>query len=287
MRHESVQIDCIKIPRGRRRAKDDKVHSLAQSIASIGLLQPIGVTPDYRLVYGLHRIKAVELLKRRTIDCVFIEADALRTELAEIDENVERNALEALEWSQTLKRRKEIYEALHPEAKAGAAGGNAKATNAKSALVEKTPSFTADTAEKTGASQRTIQEDVAIAENISEGVQKQIADLPIADNKGELKRLAALPEKDQEKVAEKLKSGKAETVREALPKSTAKPKTGRGEPTIDARKFKALEDSIGKCVRLNTELKQHAGGPAYHESIRVHLNESLKVIKDWRKSVTR
>jgi hypothetical protein len=46
-----------------------------------------------------------------------LDVDELSSELAEIDENLIRNPLTKLEESEQMKRRKEIYEILHPESK--------------------------------------------------------------------------------------------------------------------------------------------------------------------------
>ena len=118
-RRELIPIEKISIPSGRRQLRDEMVRSLAASIVKLGLLEPIGVTPEYRLVFGFHRVEACKLCGLTEIPVVVIAADDLHTELAEIDENVERNALTALEWSEQLKRRKEIYESINPETKRG------------------------------------------------------------------------------------------------------------------------------------------------------------------------
>ena len=118
-RREQIPIEKISIPPGRRQLRDEKVRSLAASIAKLGLLEPIGLTVEHRLIFGLHRLEACKLCGLSEIPAVVIAADDLHTELAEIDENVERNALTALEWSEQLQRRKQIYEALNPETRRG------------------------------------------------------------------------------------------------------------------------------------------------------------------------
>jgi len=114
---KSVRIASVKIAKGRRPARD--VRELAGSIQELGLLNPITVTKGNNLVAGLHRIRACELLGWKTITAIEIEADALHAQLAEIDENLVRNELTVLERSEQLARRKQVYEAIHPETRKG------------------------------------------------------------------------------------------------------------------------------------------------------------------------
>jgi ParB family transcriptional regulator, chromosome partitioning protein len=146
-------IECSEESR-RRSLVLKNVDTLAESIAQIGLLEPIGIKalPDgerYKLLYGYHRLKACERLgwtriPAREVDEKDNEARAeesrraakkggasesqladitaeLFEALAEIDENLMRADLEAYEYSQHITERKAIYDKLHPSAtKAGA-----------------------------------------------------------------------------------------------------------------------------------------------------------------------
>lgn len=173
-------------------------------------------------------MEAYRSLGRQSIPSLIFDTDPLRVELAEIDENVQRTDLTALEWSQVLKRRKEIYEELHPETKAGAAGGIAsvkaqgKTPIASNQTTDKksVASFAVDTAAKLNVDQRTIRRDVQIAEKIAPAVQQKIAATPIADSKTDLLALAKLAPKQQERVIDRIMSGKSETV---IPFSEAAP----------------------------------------------------------------
>lgn len=66
-------------------------------------------------------------------------------------------------------RRKQIYEALHPETKQYVAGGKARQKTASDKM-----SFANDTAKKIGKSKRTIERDLQIAENIDEDVKREL-----------------------------------------------------------------------------------------------------------------
>lgn len=56
-------------------------------------------------------------------------------------------------------RRKEAYEALHPETKAHVAGAHGSNKSQGNASANLAPAFTADTAAKTGQSERAVQRD--------------------------------------------------------------------------------------------------------------------------------
>ena len=64
---KDVKIADIKI--GKRHRKDmGDLTSLAESIRQIGLLQPIGVTDKFRLVFGERRLRAQrDILKKKSI----------------------------------------------------------------------------------------------------------------------------------------------------------------------------------------------------------------------------
>jgi len=90
--------------------------------------------------------------------------------LAEIDENLQRCRLTKLEEAEAHKRRKEIYEALHPQTKHG---GDRKSKVAKSSgKVCHLKSYAEDAAEKTGKKARTVRLRVALAERIPDDVRR-------------------------------------------------------------------------------------------------------------------
>lgn len=116
-----IAISEIKINLGRREASLNGINELIRSISEVGLLNPITVDPDYTLIAGLHRLEAAKRLGWTEIECMVCGLEGLQAELAEIDENVVRTALSTIEYGELLERRKEIYESLYPETKAGVA----------------------------------------------------------------------------------------------------------------------------------------------------------------------
>ena len=113
-----VPISKITVNPGRREALPGDVKELADSIAEVGLINPIMVDQSHTLIAGLHRLEAMKLLGRTEIECTVSDLDGLQVALAEIDENFVRKDLSDDEFRELLLRRKEIYESLHPETKA-------------------------------------------------------------------------------------------------------------------------------------------------------------------------
>ena len=200
-----LPINAITVRSDRRRLRN--VEALAESIARLGLLNPITVVPTgdcYRLVAGLHRLEACRRLGWTTIPATVATMGELAAELAQIDENLVRNDLTVLERAEHLARRKAIYEKLHPETRHGGApgrkGGGKKAKDAPHA------SFAADTSAKAGIAPRTVQEDVQLATRPAPDVRDAVRATPIADEKKMLLKLAGLSPARQRTALAKAKS---------------------------------------------------------------------------------
>jgi ParB family chromosome partitioning protein len=197
----TVPITSIIVADGRRPLRD--VAELAASIAEVGLLNPITVTHEHRLIAGYHRLEACKSLGWLEIPVSVVTLSAEDAELAEIDENLVRHELTALERCEQLLRRKKIYEAKYPETRRGVAGGKAR-----QGLASETVSFADDAAEKMGVSKRTVQQDIQIAEKLSADVRDCIRDTWIEDDKTFLLELARAGESVQKMIAEKALVGK-------------------------------------------------------------------------------
>lgn len=107
--------DIIEGERTRETYKN--VDNLAESISQKGLLQPIGITNDMRLVFGGRRLKAIEILGWEFIpdESIVYKGDLTDYELKELEllENLER---EDLTWQEEIqgkakldKLKKELY----------------------------------------------------------------------------------------------------------------------------------------------------------------------------------
>ena len=203
-----VKICNIKINSGRREATTEAIEELAQSIAAVGLINPITLDKSNTLVAGLHRLKAAKLLGWTEIECNIINMNSFQAELAEIDENMIRTRLSRQELGEQFLRRKEIYEMLHPETRQGMRNGQT-AKNANLASLE-TKSFAQDTSEKTGMSKRAVSRLLQIANNLSVDA-KQIVKANDMTQDTALK-LSRLPYKQQAEAASLLAAGTVQSV---------------------------------------------------------------------------
>jgi site-specific DNA-methyltransferase (adenine-specific) len=90
MTHDIIEVKISDIQVGERVRHDlGDIQDLARSIEALGLLQPIGLTPDNNLVFGERRLRAVrDILKRETIPARIIHVEALLD--GQIAENIIR-----------------------------------------------------------------------------------------------------------------------------------------------------------------------------------------------------
>lgn len=203
----------VRIPDRLRQLDDQWVEQLKGSIAEIGLTTPITVTPDLTLIAGHHRVAACRALDIKKIPALVLKLDELRTELAEIDENLIRNELSVLERGEHMKRRKEIYETLNPETRKGAKNQYTKVLNPDSGSSK---SFIDDTADKTGKSRTVIAEEVRIADKIAAPLRDRLRGTETAKSKADLMAIASLDLETQGAVVEKIDNGQARNAREAI-----------------------------------------------------------------------
>jgi len=213
-----LTISEITVLPGRRQTKPEQVQELSRSISEIGLLNPITIDKEHTLIAGLNRLEAVKLLGWTEIDCTVTSLEGLKAELAEIDENFVRNNVSDMELGEILLRRKEIYETIHPETKAGiaqAAGMNRAIGNnvaAESAATSK--SFVEDTADKLGIAPRTVREHIQTARDLTPETKNIIRDANIKLTKKAALQLARLEPEQQKEAAEMLASKEIHSIDE-------------------------------------------------------------------------
>lgn len=215
-----IQVDEVRIRAGRRELDTAHVQDLADSIRELGLLNPITVDKDNFLIAGLHRLEAVKLLGRQEIDCTISSLEGLQAELAEIDENFVRNNLPPVEYGEMLLRRKEIYEALHPESKHGGDRKSEKIKSAKCTL-DSPRSFVEDTAEKLGVNPCTIRRQVQTAKNLTPEAKEIIRGADAKISKKTAMKLSRLEPEQQQEAASLLAAKEIQSVDEYTAAKTA------------------------------------------------------------------
>ena len=213
-----VPIGEIQINEERRGVDAAHVRELADSIRELGLLNPVTVDRENNLIAGLHRLEAVRILGWDEVECTVSSLEGLQAELAEIDENFVRSGLSAIEYGEMLLRRKEIYETLHPETRAGvaqaAAMNRAVGNNVADKMSATSKSFVEDTAGKLNVAPRTVRREIQTAKNLTQEAKEimKSADAPIS--KKAAMKLSRLEPVQQKEAAELLAAQKIRTVDE-------------------------------------------------------------------------
>ncbi|NBK80097.1 chromosome partitioning protein ParB [bacterium D16-76] len=218
-----IPINGIKLNPGRRDAEPEDVEILAKSIAELGLLNPITIDQENTLIAGRHRLEAAKLLGWTEIECTVTDLQGLQAELAEIDENFVRKNLSIIDFGNLLLRRKEIYETLHPETKAGTAqaiGMNkAVGNNVAEKFSATSKSFVDDTAEKLGVTPRTVRNQLQTAKNLTPSAKEIIRGADTSIKKKDALKLSRLEPEQQEDAATQLVAGEISSVDEYKPYS--------------------------------------------------------------------
>lgn len=206
---------------GARPIVDAAVAVIANSIERVGLLQPVIVqetklmrggvfSPGYRLVAGHHRVEACRRLGWQTIDAIELGEDVsfLEKELIEIDENLCRAELTPAQRAVAIKRRKEIWEALHPE--------NSSGTNCPTGIgygkpPQRPTEFASETAVVSGETKRDINRHLSRAESLGDDLLK-VAGTSL-DKGVELDALKAMPAEDRAPLIERAMAGEKVSAR--------------------------------------------------------------------------
>ncbi len=197
----TIPIESISIKDSRRPLRG--VSELAASIREVGLLNPITVTREHRLIAGYHRLEACKSLGWSEIPANVVTLSEADAELAEIDENLIRNDLTVLDRAEQLLRRKRLYEEKYPETRKGVAGGKARQGSASEII-----SFADDAAARMDVTRRTVQQEVQIAQNIPAAVRDAIRGTFLANDKTTLLELSRARPEVQQKIAERARGHK-------------------------------------------------------------------------------
>lgn len=188
-----IDITKIDIPEDRLRLVDDaQVNQLLHSFLEIGQLTPIEVCPSdangrHRLIIGAHRVMAGIKAEFPTMKAVIFAGDPDAVRLHEIDENLYRHELNALDQATFLAERRVIFERLHGPITVGRPGQ--KGNSAKLAEL----SFFKETSQKFGLPLRTIERALTRRRGINDQDWTQLRTLQKAIKGAELDVFVAQP----------------------------------------------------------------------------------------------
>ncbi len=189
-----VPIGSIRVE-NRFRTDLSDLTSLKQSLQTLGLLHPVGITTDgYKLLYGGRRLQAAKELGWTSITCRLCDYDKLKNELTEHVENFDRLDLH---WSQRVVSEKkivEIYKALGQLQ--GHGGDRKKSTGSDRHLIFSQ----AQVAKSLGISDRMLRTDLQLAKALEEH-----PDLSNLDSKKSAFRALRQKQAIQQSLALKLK----------------------------------------------------------------------------------
>jgi|694.fasta_scaffold02092_12 ParB/RepB/Spo0J family partition protein len=211
-----IAVNGIAYARRLRGLNDENVKRLCASMREVGLINPITLRPQkgvgYWLVAGLHRLEAAKRLHWDSIPAIIVEAEDTEARLAEIDENLMRGELTPAERALHVAERKRLYEEMHPETKNG---GDRKSSKISSQTLrsDQIDRFTADTARKTGTSERKVQLDAARGNKIK-NLDKVIG--TSLDKGEELDALARLEPEQQDEIITRAAAGDNVSARQRL-----------------------------------------------------------------------
>lgn len=227
------KISIAKIDTSRRLRPIDPAHAevIAASVDEVGMKQPITVRPhphrgeegcayEYDLVIGGHRLYGVDkFLHWESLEVgphvVIEDLDDDQARLAEIDENLARHELNALDRAIFLSERKRLYLAINPEAAHGKAK-KSKAQEKSQTLRLFSERFTKATAARVGLSERTVQLAIQLAEKLDPEAVAALRGTEIETNQRELIALAALDPLVQRQVASSIRQGQAKSTAKAM-----------------------------------------------------------------------
>ena len=252
MQTQRIELGLLRASAQPRPLQTADVDKLAASIREVGLIQPVTVRSVsamhnglvqrvFQIVAGHHRVAAARALGWTHIDAIVVQAEGhLEAELIEIDENLCRSELSVAQRAHYSKRRKEIWEALHPEPSVDYGredGGEEEIQVAQVAPPElgykkpppQTKGFAAATAEVTGESKAQINRNVARAEAIGDDLLRLTG--TSLDKGVELDALAKLPEPERKELIERAAAGEAVTARPVLVPTPAPTEAPTAMPT--------------------------------------------------------
>ena len=192
------------------------VDRMAASLREVGLISPIRIRKagdGWQIVAGHHRVAAARAIGWESINAIVTEAgENLQAELIEIDENLCRSELSPAQRTAAIKRRKQIWEALHPNS------GTSCPTIPERGR-GRPQEFAAETAAASGQSKRDINRDLARAESLGDDLDRIVG--TSLDKGVELDALKAMPEQERKELIDRAEAGEKVSARKTAPQAVA------------------------------------------------------------------
>ncbi len=185
-----VRVAEIRVPEKRLRAtQPETVKRIAEGMRDLDQLQAIGLDEDLNLVFGLHRYLAAKVNGWELIEAEVRPYSAREAKLAEIQENLFRGELSALERAEHIQAMNEELDALGLRAKRGQ-----RVTKSEKFSHLKTGE---EMAKEMGVTSRTLRRDSKIASSIPAPLREMVRGSSLENNQRELERLGRRPLMEQ------------------------------------------------------------------------------------------
>jgi ParB-like chromosome segregation protein Spo0J len=238
---QDLPIESVVLRSDGRAIDADAVAGLAESIAAVGLINPIRVRVSgdgWEVIAGAHRLSACKSLGLVEIAADIADDDDLHAELAMIDENLCRWELSPAERARQTARRRAIYQELNPETKRGG--------DHKSGPIE-TESFTEQTARATGRSEQTVYRDASRGDRILGEVIDLVRGTSL-DTGTYLDKLAKLPGGEQFQAATRDLAHINKRDRESARADAEKAKRNKLQGDVKARAAREVADILAEHI---------------------------------------
>ncbi len=224
-----LKVSLIDVRRRLRPVKESAVDDIIVSVGEGRLIQSITVRPvggRFELVIGAHRLAAFVKMGRLTVTAQIRVLTDLQARQMEIDENLVRSGLTALEQLIFLAERVEVWAAQNPDkivldasqpVKLRGRPPKAFVKLAKGGgYVPELMGFATETARDTGLSRRSVYRAVQALAGLPEAQRDRLHGTWIARNDAALRQLAAIADApEQAKVIDLLLEGRTKSIPDA------------------------------------------------------------------------
>ena len=199
-----VKVTDVRIRTRLRGSNEENIEEIAESINEIGLINPISIDSDQNLIAGYHRLQAYKLVGLKEIRAIIRKQKELKARLQEIDENLKRAELTAIEKSIHIEEREVILREINQLSQKG---DNRFSIQGKSTQAQR--------AAEIGMSRRNYQYHKEL-ENLHPEVKDLLNDSKFSTNLMDLVLLSRESDDIQLAVTNALIIGKVHSVKRAL-----------------------------------------------------------------------